>query len=121
MRVIYFIGGWIALILGIVGIIIPGLPTTPFILLAAWFFARSSKKIHKKLLANKHLGPIISDWEKNKIISRKIKWYATTMMISCVSLSLFLIAGQLYLQLLIVTLVGYALWFIWTKPESELT
>ncbi|BDD10593.1 hypothetical protein FUAX_30250 [Fulvitalea axinellae] len=59
--------------LGALGIILPGLPTTPFLLLAAFLFARSSKKLHKRLLENRYLGPFIKDFEREKGLSLKKK------------------------------------------------
>lgn len=73
---LYFILGISSVILGIIGIFLPLLPTTPFILLAAFLFEKSSPKFHKLLLKNKYLGKYIVDYQekrgitvKNKIIS----------------------------------------------------
>lgn len=71
----YFLvsGGLLCVTLGGIGVVLPGIPTTPFLLLAAACFARSSPRFHKKLLDNKVFGPIIRDWEKNRSIPRKAK------------------------------------------------
>lgn len=71
----YFLvsGGVLCVTLGSIGIVLPGIPTTPFLLLAAACFARSSPRFHKKLLDNKVFGPVIRDWEENRTIPRKAK------------------------------------------------
>ena len=78
---IYKLLGFIALGLAILGIPLPVLPTTPFLLLSAWFFARSSEKWHKWLLANNTFGPIIQNWEENRAISVRTKIVAISSMV----------------------------------------
>lgn len=69
------------LLIGGVGVVLPLLPTTPFVLVAAACFAKSSPRMHAWLLANRVFGPVIMDWEKKKCISLKVKLSALTMMI----------------------------------------
>ena len=66
--------------LGVIGIFLPVVPTTPFILLAAWCFARSSERFHQWLLRHKYFGPIIQAWEAGRGISRKNRRLALGMM-----------------------------------------
>lgn len=68
--------GLVALGLGILGVFLPVLPTTPFILLAAYCFARSSERLHTALLRHKHFGPAIRNWQTNRCVSRTNKRYA---------------------------------------------
>lgn len=72
-RWLLIITGWTSLALGILGIFLPLLPTTPFVLLSSWCFARSSKKFHNLLVSNKFLGPIITEWEAGRGISAKVR------------------------------------------------
>jgi len=72
-RVVYKPLGLLFLALAIVGVILPGLPTTPFLLLAAWFFARSSEKWHKRLLDSELFGPLLQNWEQRRCISLRTK------------------------------------------------
>jgi uncharacterized membrane protein YbaN (DUF454 family) len=65
-----------------VGVVLPGLPTVPFLLLAAWFSARGSERLHKWLHAHPHLGRLLIDWETQKAISRKSKVTAVLMMLA---------------------------------------
>lgn len=73
--------GFFFLLLGLLGIPLPVLPSTPFILLAAWFFARSSEKWHQRLLNSELFGPMIHNWEHNRCISRRSKAVAVLAML----------------------------------------
>jgi uncharacterized membrane protein YbaN (DUF454 family) len=72
--------GFLFLSLGLLGIPLPVLPSTPFILLAAWFFARSSEKWHAWLLSSELFGPMIHNWEENRCISCRTKIVALLAM-----------------------------------------
>ena len=80
-RTVYKPLGFLFLALGLLGIPLPILPSTPFILLAAWFFARSSEKWHSWLLSSNLFGPIIRNWEDNRCISRRTKLVAVITML----------------------------------------
>ena len=80
-RRLYLALGFVALTLGIIGIPLPVLPTTPFLLLAAWCFSRSSERWHQWLLANETFGPVISNWEKRRCISMRTKIIAISSMV----------------------------------------
>lgn len=73
--------GFLFLALGLLGIPLPVLPSTPFILLAAWFFARSSEKWHQWLLHSNLFGPMIRNWEDRRCISGRTKVFAVGLML----------------------------------------
>lgn len=77
---LYLILGCLSLILGAIGIFLPLLPTTPFILLSAFLFEKSSEKFHKLLLENKIFGKYIKDYTEKKGITYKNKIIALTIM-----------------------------------------
>lgn len=79
--------GTLSVIVGLIGILLPGLPTTPFILLAAACFARSSPAMHQRLLNNRLFGPLLADWERHRSIPISIKWLATAFMALTVTFS----------------------------------
>ena len=84
--------GWVSLTLGIIGIFLPLLPTTPLVLLAAWCFSRSSDQFHDWLINHKHLGNIIKTWQSENGIPPKACHKAIAMTWLGISLSLFIIA-----------------------------
>jgi uncharacterized membrane protein YbaN (DUF454 family) len=79
--------GTISLALGIVGIVVPGLPTTPFLLLTAGLYVRSSNRLYNKLMAHKILGPYIHNFQKNKGIPLKTKLWSIALMWLMISIS----------------------------------
>lgn len=79
VRATLFSLGFISLALGIIGAFLPVLPTTPFLLLSAWCFLKSSPKAHNWLYQHPMLGRPLRDWEKNKSIARSTKAVAISM------------------------------------------
>ena len=73
--------GLLFLLLGGIGVVLPLLPTTPFVILAAACFARSSPRMHGWLLHSELFGPMLQDWENNKCVSRRVKRLALFMMV----------------------------------------
>lgn len=80
-RAVYKPLGLFFLALAILGVVLPGLPTTPFLILAAWFFARSSEKWHRRLLDSQLFGPLLQSWEQGRCISLRIKVVALVSML----------------------------------------
>jgi uncharacterized membrane protein YbaN (DUF454 family) len=117
MRPIWFIGGALSLILGILGIPLPGLPTVPFLLLAAFCFAKSSDRAHSWLVNHPRLGPPIADWNKNGAIRRPAKIAASICIAASFLISVFLgvPAKALILQAIVLCCVST---FIWTRPNA---
>jgi uncharacterized membrane protein YbaN (DUF454 family) len=94
-RSMYQFCGFLFLALAIIGVFLPLLPTTPFLLVAAACFARSSEKWHAWLLGNATFGPLIRNWETNRCISRKVKTIAIVSMLVVGGFSIFFaIEGQ---------------------------
>ena len=84
--------GWVSVGLGFVGVFVPGLPTTTFLLIAAWCFYRSSPKAHEWLLEHRLLGPYVRDFLSGKGMPMKSKVIAWTMIwVTCGSSALFFI------------------------------
>jgi uncharacterized protein len=116
LRLMLLAGGWISLALGIVGILIPLLPTTPFILLAASCFSKSSPRFHARLLSQPLLGPMIQNWEEEGSISRNAKIMATISMIGLFGCSLLAFPFSFLRTIFFVCIGTGVLLFIWTRP-----
>ena len=80
-RYLALILAYVFLALAILGLIIPGLPTVPFLLLAAWCAAKGSTKLHRWLYAHPQFGQLLIDWESGKSISRSSKIIALLMLL----------------------------------------
>ncbi|MGH1578043.1 YbaN family protein [Planktotalea sp.] len=80
MKALWFSLGALALTLGALGVVLPVLPTTPFVILAAFAFGKSSPRLHAWLLNSRFFGPMIKDWEAHGVIPTKVKWLACSMM-----------------------------------------
>ncbi|WP_372798783.1 YbaN family protein [Pontiella sp.] len=80
-NVFYLIAGCALVALATLGIILPLLPTTPLLLLAAWCFANSSEKCHRWLLEHRLFGPIIRNWQENRCIPRRAKITSVLMIL----------------------------------------
>jgi len=84
------------LVLAAAGVVLPVLPSTPFVLLAAWFFARSSEKWHRRLQDSELFGPMINNWETRRCITLRTKLIALLSMLAAGSASiLFAMEGTL--------------------------
>lgn len=103
IRALYMTGGTLSLVLGIIGLFVPGLPTTPFVLLAAALYAKSSEKLYNWLLNNKYLGPRIKNYQRQKGVTLKGKYRIIALMLTMVLISSFLIIKILVLQIVILS------------------
>jgi len=117
MRIIWFVVGCLAVALGVIGILLPLLPTVPFLLLAAFAFGKSSKRLETWLLTHPKLGPPIHDWRANGAIRRRVKWMATLSIVATFGLSLVFGVPVHVLGIQVVTLTAVML-FIWSRPEN---
>src|SRR5690606_32626271 len=82
VRIVWVGVGLLATACGIAGIVLPLVPTTPFLLLAAFAFARSSPRLHAWLVEHPRLGPPIADWRDHGAISRRAKIAAAVVMLA---------------------------------------
>ena len=104
--------------LAILGAVLPILPTTPFLLVAAACFAKSSPRLHQKLLANKTFGPLIHDWQQYRTIPKKAKKMALLTMVLSVAVSSFMLKS-VELTLLVALLILGPFVFVYRIPNSK--
>jgi len=78
-RVFLIVVGWLSIVLGLIGAFLPLLPTTPFLLLAAACFARSSPRLYERMLNHPWIGPTLKDWRENRVIPLRAKILAISM------------------------------------------
>jgi uncharacterized membrane protein YbaN (DUF454 family) len=115
-RVLFGLLAYVSLGIGLVAIVIPGLPTTEFILLAAWAATRSSPRLSAWLENHRLFGPMLSNWRNGKVITRRSKISATVSMLLCAVVMYFTLplAWPVYASVGGMVLVN--LW-IWSRPE----
>ena len=118
VRSLYLVAGLFCVLLGLIGVLLPLLPTTPFLLVAAFCFSRSSERLHQALLNNRYFGRLIRDWEENGIIPLKAKILATSMMLLMVSYPMFFKTFHYGLKAMVVVTICFALYYIWSRPSE---
>ncbi len=98
LRAAYLAAGFVFLGLGILGMALPVLPTTPFVLLAAACFARSSERFYRWLLEHRTLGPVVREWRQYRSIPYRVKLFAIAMMAATLSVSIVFFVPHPWLQ-----------------------
>lgn len=111
--------GWFFVLLGAIGLLLPILPTTPFLILALALFANSSPKFHQMLLNNRQFGATLKQWEENKTVSRSIKIRAVILVFVSFSVSIFLVREYWLLQIMLIIIASILLFYIWRLKEEE--
>ncbi len=117
MRYLWATLGLICIALAVIGIALPLLPTVPFLLLAAFFFARSSSRLHNWLISHQTFGPMILDWQSSGAIRPAAKKAATLSIAAVFGISILISVPTYVLLIQAVVLCG-VLTFIWTRPNG---
>ena len=107
-KIILITIGWLSVGLAFVGTFVPGIPTTIFLIIALWAFAKSSKKFHSWLLNHKRFGPILQNWESHKIVPRNAKILMVILQISAVIIFHYSLQNIYLTVLLTITLIFVA-------------
>jgi uncharacterized membrane protein YbaN (DUF454 family) len=114
-----FIGGFISLIFGIIGIAIPILPTTPFLLLASAAFAKSSERFNRWLLNNKILGAYIRNYREGKGLPLKIKVLTLSLLWITILISMFFLMDLFWVLILLICIgIAVSIHIILIKPKN---
>lgn len=121
-KALYGLVGGIALVLGVIGIFLPGLPTTPFVLLAAACFAKASPRVHQWMLQHQLIGPLLRNWEEHRSLTLRTKCVAIGSMLLMIAISIWSFADRPWIQisLLILAAIGAATVLrIPTRPSAN--
>jgi uncharacterized membrane protein YbaN (DUF454 family) len=119
VRPLYLAAGWLCLGLGFLGIFLPLLPTTPFALLAAFCFSRSSTRLHHWLINQPTFGPIIRDWNQHGVIRPRMKWVSIAMILLMIGYPVLCRPLALSIRLALIVIAGGVIGFIWSRPSQR--
>jgi uncharacterized membrane protein YbaN (DUF454 family) len=118
-RAAWFCTGWLAVAVGAIGVIVPGLPTTGFMILAAACFARSSPRFEHWVLNLPGVGPAVADYRSGLGMPRRAKRAALSMMAIAIAISVVLVVDHPALRVGIVALGAVGAWYIvWRVPTA---
>jgi uncharacterized membrane protein YbaN (DUF454 family) len=113
MRIILVIIGSVSLILGLLGIFLPVLPTTPFLLLSAAVWVKASPRLYTWLINHRVFGEYIRNFRENRALPLRVKIISVSLLWATMSYCIIVVAsGKLWLQLMLLTLVIAITWHI---------
>ncbi|MFI3289284.1 MAG: YbaN family protein [Rikenellaceae bacterium] len=113
MKIFFIIVGVLSLILGVLGIFVPLLPTTPFLLLSAWLFIRSSPQLYEWLIRSPILGKYIRNYRENRSIPMRAKITSISLLWASMLYCIFwVVEGKLLIQVLLLTIAIAVSWHI---------
>lgn len=110
--------GWLAIALGTLGIVLPLLPTTPFMLLAAWCFARSSPRFHHWLMWRSPFGRYLRHWQQHRAMPPGSKGRTIALIVMSFALSLYLVK-VLWVRVMLLILLMALLFMLWRIPVVD--
>jgi len=117
VRPLWLAAGALSLVAGFIGIFLPLLPTTPFVLLAAWCFSRGSARWERWLVNHPRLGPMVRDWREHRAVPLRAKQLATVMM-AISSLGSWWVIPSVWRWAPAVTCTLVAIW-LWRLPTRR--
>lgn len=104
MKYLFAFIGTVSLALGIMGVFLPVLPTTPFLLLSAAMYMRSSHRLYEWLMSHKHLGAYIKNFREHKALPLRVKMVSVTMVWVTLLYCAFFVAKELWMSLLFIAI-----------------
>lgn len=110
--------GFLFVGLGLVGAVLPVMPTVPFLLVAAFFFSKSSPRWHHWLLTRPRVGPMLRDWEQYKVIRLRAKVLASVVIVAGSAGTLYWVPLPLWARWGYVSVIVSVLVYIWSKPSA---
>ncbi len=119
VRGLLWTAGSVSLLLGLIGVVLPGLPTTPFVLLAAACYAKASPRLHAWLLNHRLTGPMLRDWEAHRSLTRRTKLISVGSMLVMVSFSIWSFRHRWIAQAVLVALGAIGAWVVLRIPTRK--
>jgi uncharacterized membrane protein YbaN (DUF454 family) len=121
LKMLFIFLGTLTLVIGVIGIFVPGLPTTPFLLLTAGLYLRSSDRLYSKILANRYIGNYIYEFQKSKSITIRSKIYSIALMWAMIIISANYFIPKIAWQivLLILGVIGTVVMGLIIKTRKE--
>ena len=116
-RMSYFTLGSLSLATGLLGLVVPLLPTTVFILIAVWAFARSSQRLHDRLVNHPRFGAAIRLWQEQGAIPARGKRLAVTTLALAAALNAWLLAGKPFILAAVLLILASVAGYILTRPS----
>ena len=109
--------GWLCVGLAFLGIFVPGIPTTPFLIVALWAFAQSSKKFHAWLLNHKRFGPLLHNWESHKVVPKSAKILMVILQTFAVVMIQYSL-NNIYITVGLAFLLVCVAWYVISLPSK---
>jgi uncharacterized membrane protein YbaN (DUF454 family) len=117
MKTVYFLLGWSFFGLGAIGTVVPGLPTTPFMLLALWAFSKSTERFHAWLYSHPFFGPPLQRWRTHRVIPVGAKLLAVTTMLLSFGYLAFFTGLDTWIKIMTASFMLAGAAFILSKPS----
>ncbi|MEM8926301.1 MAG: YbaN family protein [Actinomycetota bacterium] len=120
MRLLWLAGGLLSVAIGGIGIVVPGLPTTVFFIIAAWCFSKSNERLERWVLELPGIGPMVQDYRNGLGMPRQAKVFAiSTMGIAC-GISAGLLIDVWWVRLIVLAAGAFGIWWVgWRVPTRE--
>jgi uncharacterized membrane protein YbaN (DUF454 family) len=115
-KALYFVLGWLCLIMAYIGLVTPGIPFSIFLVGAAYFFARSNKRMEHWIYNHKHFGPFLTNWEKKRVFPQRGKYAMIIVMSSTVVIMSFF--APLKAVLFSATFMALVAVWAWRYPST---
>ena len=109
--------GWICVGLGFIGIFVPGLPTTIFLIVALWAFTKSSKKLRVWLLNHKKFGPFLRDWQEHRVVPLRAKILMIILQ-TCVVIMVHYTFNNLFITIGLIVILVLVAWYVLSLPSK---